>query len=721
MKRNWKRILSLWLTVCMVFTMNFGLGATAVYASITNVTGVYNSTTEMVDVTVTGDVNDEAKVIVKKGDTNPSSTEGATLFQIPAEETTQTKPIDIPAEYYQSIGTGTESNALYVHYTTNNGSSWSHSAFDMPKRGLEQTDISATLNTETSEITVAQVNDQSKAVDVYFAVSLSNNYYSDKDLDSAAVGDKKVHLTSGTNTGVIDISEWKSDVAQDVYVTASLEKTGSEKICFKLDNKLSALATGGEATNVTTAYDKDAEEVKVTVADTKKIDYVISNPGEAKITEPDEITASFNGTDAGSKGVGKVNTDSCVKSIARTNGDQTVYVYYRISAENTDVDIAGPWKANEILIPGYKVTNETDNWTVKDNNDNDFRENVVSYDSETLTVKANANMVLTPKSDDAVDLKIDVATSAKATVSLNGRAMPKQIIFANKNSTGELKVLSGNRSSRIITKTKNGTYKMFGGDTDVAKAEALDVNNGGTEKSMAIVATETEKTGNALKTVITPGGTGGAHFKPAEGYVLIPETAGNIVAGSGQNVGMSMLKDSVDKETVFALNEDKELVRFVISNNAAVKSLALDKETNLCVSKATLEPEYISFNMLKNSLPAGKYNVYLLSGNSIADLDEYSGQNEIEIVAGKDTIIEFDGLKSNQAYNKFIISQNASFEGEMVTLGYIEEVDSLGVKTKAKDPSEFKVVQQGPLTIKLSTNEASVKAIVISGNDVSAQ
>ena len=32
MKRNWKRILSLWLTVCMVFTMNFGLGATAVYA-----------------------------------------------------------------------------------------------------------------------------------------------------------------------------------------------------------------------------------------------------------------------------------------------------------------------------------------------------------------------------------------------------------------------------------------------------------------------------------------------------------------------------------------------------------------------------------------------------------------------------------------------------------------------------------------------------------------
>ena len=35
MKRNWKRILSLWLTVCMVFTMNFGLGATAVYADET--------------------------------------------------------------------------------------------------------------------------------------------------------------------------------------------------------------------------------------------------------------------------------------------------------------------------------------------------------------------------------------------------------------------------------------------------------------------------------------------------------------------------------------------------------------------------------------------------------------------------------------------------------------------------------------------------------------
>ena len=39
MKRNWKRILSLWLTVCMVFTMNFGLGATAVYA------GTYTYTT----------------------------------------------------------------------------------------------------------------------------------------------------------------------------------------------------------------------------------------------------------------------------------------------------------------------------------------------------------------------------------------------------------------------------------------------------------------------------------------------------------------------------------------------------------------------------------------------------------------------------------------------------------------------------------------------------
>ena len=34
MRRNWKRVLSLWLTLCMVFTMNFGFGATAVYATL---------------------------------------------------------------------------------------------------------------------------------------------------------------------------------------------------------------------------------------------------------------------------------------------------------------------------------------------------------------------------------------------------------------------------------------------------------------------------------------------------------------------------------------------------------------------------------------------------------------------------------------------------------------------------------------------------------------
>ena len=32
MKRNWKRVLALWLSVAMVFTMNFGLGTVATYA-----------------------------------------------------------------------------------------------------------------------------------------------------------------------------------------------------------------------------------------------------------------------------------------------------------------------------------------------------------------------------------------------------------------------------------------------------------------------------------------------------------------------------------------------------------------------------------------------------------------------------------------------------------------------------------------------------------------
>ena len=72
MKRNWKRILSLWLTVCMVFTMNFGLGTTAVYAA--NVTGAVEVSTSATnrDVKIGEEINAEnvfnGKIEYKQGD-----------------------------------------------------------------------------------------------------------------------------------------------------------------------------------------------------------------------------------------------------------------------------------------------------------------------------------------------------------------------------------------------------------------------------------------------------------------------------------------------------------------------------------------------------------------------------------------------------------------------------------------------------------------------------
>ena len=242
MKRNWKRILSLWLTVCMVFTMNFGLGATAVYAATaptvdaeSGVNAVMGTGVNAAKVLITNKSTDTSAVYaVQLGGTALTDAAAIKAFYEGSDKkagaeiaanTSEAVPVDLSEDQ-----TG-EAQDVFVYFGDSTKEAWAN-AITLSLPAKETTATAPTVDAESgvnavmgTGVNAAKVLITNKSTDTsaVYAVQLGGTALT----DAAAIkafyegSDKKAGAEIAANTSEavpVDLSEDQTGEAQDVFV-----------------------------------------------------------------------------------------------------------------------------------------------------------------------------------------------------------------------------------------------------------------------------------------------------------------------------------------------------------------------------------------------------------------------------------------------------------------------------------------------------------------------
>ena len=351
MKRNWKRILSLWLTVCMVFTMNFGLGATAVYAEA----GVMDATSELVASIEADDdgatkLEDVFKLKVNgdDGETQPTSVTATEEDYSTGEWSYTGKDKDDNNVTGETLLANLKPATTYTA-TINVTKKGSHAGVKVDGGQLSTSvDVSETYT--TADLWTASLAVRSNESDTQDSTSTKTLL----DIFEGAVKDSKEDPVAGANNWVIKANTWSVKNGDNVVVTGN---DGSKKIS-EIYNALALTEDTNYTLTVTAEFDTDSNH-----ADPDP-NWADGGKGSATLTinGPEAVAAGNDwGVTVGGKAPSKANVTSIVK-----DGDVTTITFAdKQFADGEDVIIA-PKKQNpgKLVITGGSTTDIDTNTTI---------------------------------------------------------------------------------------------------------------------------------------------------------------------------------------------------------------------------------------------------------------------------------------------------------------------------------------------------------------------
>ena len=707
MKRNWKRILSLWLTVCMVFTMNFGLGATVVLAD----TLVANYSAEAYDA-------EKQTIKIKAEDTTKATTKSEIILASEA-------PNDEDAGESVTLAENGEGTASVGEVTLTISQKYYAQTLKIFAREGSQSGYTDS----TVEVTIPAKAFDKNAFAVGYAdggFTLTNKFQQESsgaidflvlDSEDPAPANKtefegKKDAGNNTTVNAVDGKDntpptWNiSGLRGDADRTLKLYALNGSTV-VTVEGEYTLKKKSPEGTPTVTAM-LDGAAITVKRAGTTGTVHVIAS------TNPINDDAGRNSAFDGAEGAGKYNAEKVFKldalkdetktaiinsGVEKQDEEYSIYVYARTAAGT------GTLSSNWVEATGSPIKMEAlkpttaGNWNFTYGNETTaVKENLATYKDNAITfvagTEAPKNAVLGATTGAANGLKVGIAnTTDTVTVSLNGIDTPKTIEIGDLNSGSTLNIVSHNNASRII-KESSGTKSVLHASDTATKGDKYTV-------------AEEDSNVNA-SSIIKDFGT---KFSAQSGYEIIPDT---VITSAGVNGEYAL--DSTDKARVYALSKDK-LASIIVSENGAQQDISshLNKAALITPNAPTVKTDYVSFNVAKNLIPAGTYKGYLVS-NNIAD----AFPTTITAVADTDTKIEFKGLPDNQTFTKFIISSNGAAKGNIYTLGVYHEVEFTGgeVATTAKAPvlSDFNITKT-PESITVSSNKSNLKAILVSGNN----
>lgn len=323
MRRNWKRVLSLWLTLCMVFTMNFGFGATAVYAAGLSTSGGY-VVTEITaksdtDVYKTTTVADRFNSPTFKGTDDEDGVTADATSLIESEEITYYKG----SESAENVVNGTdnwEEGEKYIAVVTveltkaAQDARWSkddtNSTYTAESAQVTRTTYEAKIETDTDKSATQKYDADTNDMKTIFKTSIKSDN-TDLDPDKIESGSPKWWISETENGDAIDDLDSTDDVEnktpKDIYDIAGAgnfyvviqyeltsEASGANNIKLKNGGKASVkfTITGPDNAEVGdwTLVDDNGDPVKKDKAsyENGKLTFKSGAAGTYKLTAPNK-------------------------------------------------------------------------------------------------------------------------------------------------------------------------------------------------------------------------------------------------------------------------------------------------------------------------------------------------------------------------------------------------------------------------------------------------
>ncbi len=700
--------------------MNFGLGATTVLADTTYEVGDYITTGDHADgvkVGVTSDTwsdgNDEVYTFALSTNNTLESDEGLPKTTVNVTSTSKTEgyieniPSSVPKKYYDQtlnvfVDKGGEGYKIIDGTTVT-----------VPKKPFDKDAVSADYANYV--ITFKNKIGQS-GTNVEFLVTSDG----DVDKDNWATKESSDPLNHWT-VGSSNNDEINTATSEDLRLLGGPEggtfkvyaKCGDTVVTVLENVDLPAWGTSSY-TDIERRHDNGAIKVKKGSAENGKIDVLVSR----NEIPDDKIEDAFgNAEDADSYVEGKAfkttlddaNEANVINDgIEMENAPYDFYVYARaqgvIDAANKIYTVSSEWVEYTVTIDAA-TTADTGEWdfTYKGKKVNN---NLATYNDGVITFTNNTKdpdrAVLAPSTSAKNGLVIKTGTGVTAKISLNGVATPKTIVLGELKGTG-LDIAPGNEDTIVIKTGKDGT-KSIVGETGDATGAAGD--------------SYTFATANTDLTASTAIKVAGKHFTAINQYEIIPDgsTIGAVAAGEGK-LGDYEIKSGNTADVIVSGNDT--IAKITVKKNDAQDGVDGLDATKVGESSATMGTVSVSFNAGKN-IPAGTYDAYLVS-NNIAD----AGKTSFTVAKDNktDIIIDFKKLPENTEFNKIIISNNGAPDGSdssAYTLGVYNSIPLTTIATKATAPvmSDFDITR-APKEVKISTNKAYLRAIILSGDAAS--